>query len=512
MSFVPPHGTVATPDRTLDKAALYGNARRAASGFRSLGLGPGSAVAMLLRNDIPFLECTLAANWIGAHIAPVNWHLRGAEVRAILADSGAAVLVVHADLLAEVRPFVPDGIRILVVEPSPGLIAAYGISDDAARGPDDLDRWETWRGGFEPAADEPAAGRFTMMYTSGTTAQPKGVTRSVTDRNALEQGRAMVAETFGLWNGMRAVMSGPMYHSATFVYATGCLGLDSDLFLMPKFDAEDLLRTIGARRAEGMHMVPTMFGRLLRLPEEVRRCHDVSSLRYVIHGAAPCPPGVKQAMIDWWGPVIHEYYGSTEAGIVSVASSEEWLARPGTVGRPRPATPVQIRDEAGSVLPPGAEGEIHMRLTPFTGFVYRNRPQPGEATAGGAWFTNGDIGRLDGDGYLYLCDRRKDMIISGGVNIYPSEIEGAICGHPAVRDCAVFGIPDEEYGEAVAAAVEADGAVTETEIRAHVAERLAKFKVPRVVAFHEALPREDTGKIFKRRLRDPYWAGAGRRI
>ena len=210
--------------------------------------------------------------------------------------------------------------------------------------------------------------------------------------------------------------------------------------------------------------------------------------------------------------MIHEYYGSTEAGVVSVASSAEWLARPGTVGRPRAATPVQVRDEEGNLLPPGEEGEVHMRLTPATGFVYRNRPEPGEATAGGAWFTNGDIGRMDGDGYLYLCDRRKDMIISGGVNIYPSEIEGAICDHPAVRDCAVFGIPDDEFGEAVAAAVEAVDAVTETEIRAHVAERLAKFKVPRIVAFHDALPREDTGKIFKRRLRDPYWAGADRRI
>ena len=208
MIFVPPNGAVATPDRVLDKAALYGNARRAAAGFRALGLGPGGAVAMLLRNDIPFLECVVAANWIGAHIAPVNWHLRGAEVRAILADSGAAVLIVHADLLAEIRPFVPDGVRIVVAEPSPSLVTAYRIAGDAARAPDDLERWEDWIAGFEPVADDPAPGRFTMMYTSGTTAQPKGVTRSVTDRDALEQGRAMVAETFGLWNGMRAIMTG----------------------------------------------------------------------------------------------------------------------------------------------------------------------------------------------------------------------------------------------------------------------------------------------------------------
>ena len=511
MTFVPPNGTVATPDRVHGKAALYTNAQRAASGFRSLGLGPGSAVAMLLRNDIPFLECAVAANWAGAHIVPVNWHLRGAEVQAILADCAAAVLVVHADLLAEVRPFLPEGIRILAVEPSPSLAAAYRIADEAARAPAGIDRWEDWIGGFQPAADPPA-GRFTTIYTSGTTAQPKGVTRTSAGAEAVERATASMAEAFGLWSGMKAVMTGPMYHSATFAYSSGCLALDGDLFLMPRFDAEELLRTIEQRKAEAMHMVPTMFGRLLRLPQAVRERYDLSSLRHVVHGAAPCPPGVKRATIDWWGPVIHEYYGSTEAGVVSVSSSAEWLARPGTVGRPRAGTRVQVRDAQGKVLPPGQEGELYMRLNAATRFVYRNRPELDEGTAEGAWFTNGDIGYRDEDGYLYLCDRRKDMIISGGVNIYPSEIEGVIGDHPAVRDCAVFGIPDEEYGESIAAAVEPGDAVTAEEIRAHVADRLAGFKVPRVVAFHDTLPREDSGKIFKRRLRDPYWAGTDRRI
>lgn len=511
MIFVPPNGTVATPDRVLDKAALYGNARRAAAGFRALGLGPGSAVAMLLRNDFPFLECTLAANWIGASIVPVNWHLHGEEVRVILADCAASVLVVQPDLLAEIRPFVPDAVRILVAEPSPSLIEAYRIADDNARTPDDLERWEDWVGGHEPVG-EPPMGRFSMIYTSGTTAQPKGVTRASTGQEAAARGNAMMAEAFGQWNGMNAVMTGPMYHSATFAYSLGCLALDSDLFLMPRFDAGELLRLIELRRAEAMHMVPTMFSRLLRLPAAVREKYDVSSLKYVIHGAAPCPPGVKRAMIEWWGPVIHEYYGSTEAAIVSVASSEEWLARPGTVGRPRKTTPAQVRDADGNTLLPGQEGEIYMQLNPALEFTYRNRPEMDEGTRGGAWFTNGDVGWLDEDGYLYLCDRKKDMIISAGVNIYPSEIEGAICDHPAVRDCAVFGIPDEEYGEAVAAAVELSGEATGEAIRAHVAERLAGYKVPRVVTFHDALPREDSGKIFKRRLRDPYWAGKDRRI
>ena len=244
-------------------------------------------------------------------------------------------------------------------------------------------------------------------------------------------------------------------------------------------------------------MVPTMFSRLLRLPAAVREKYNVSSLEYVIHGAAPCPPGVKRAMIEWWGPVIHEYYGSTEAAIVSVASSEEWLARPGTVGRPRETTPVQVRDAEGAILPPGQEGELYMQLNAAFGFTYRNRPEMDEGTRGGAWFTNGDVGYLDVDGYLYLCDRRKDMIISGGVNIYPSEIEGVIVDHPAVRDCAVFGIPDEDFGEAVAAAVELSGAATGEAIRAHVAGRLAGYKVPRVVTFHDVAAAGGFGQDFQ---------------
>jgi len=515
MPLTPGKGTVATPDRTIDKADLVTNIRRAAAGFQAMGLGKGSTVAMMLRNDIPFLETVLAANWIGAFVTPINWHLRGDEVRVIVEDCGASVLVIHADLLDEVRPHLAKDLRILVVEPAPSLLEAYRISDAAGRAPEDLDVWETWYGGFDPAPD-PMAGRYTMIYTSGTTAAPKGVARAVSDPAAIRGGIDMVAETFGLWDGMSAVMTGPMYHSATFTYSFSCLPFDSDFFIMPKFDAEGLLKLIDERGAEGMHMVPTMFSRLLRLPEETRTRYDVSSLKYVIHGAAPCPPNVKRAMIDWWGPVIYEYYGSTEAGIVSISSSEEWLSKPGTLGKPREATPVQIRDGDGNALPVGAEGELFMQLNPRTQFQYRNKPELDDGTREGAWFTNGDVGYMDEDGYVYLCDRKKDMIISGGVNIYPSEIEGVICDHPAVRDCAVFGIPDEDFGEAIAAAVELSGEFSgeldDAAIRAHVAERLAKYKVPREITFHDALPREESGKIFKRKLRDPYWAGRERMI
>lgn len=511
MPLTPGIGTVATPDQTLDKADLVTNVRRAAAGFRAMGLGEGDVVAMMLRNDLPFLETLYAANWIGTYITPINWHLRGEEVRVILADSGADVLVIHADLLTEVRSALPDNIRILVVEPAPAMIAAYRIPPDAQKKPDDLEAWADWRDQHEPLRD-PMRGRFTMIYTSGTTAQPKGVARAATDPDGIQRSIDGVAETFGLWDGMKAIMTGPMYHSATFTYSMSAMPFHSDFFMMPKFDAEELLRLIDTQKAEAMHMVPTMFSRLLRLPKEVREKYDVSSLKYVTHGAAPCPPNVKRAMIDWWGPVIYEYYGSTEAGIVSISSSEEWLARPGTLGKAREMSPTQVRGPDGQVLAPGEEGELYMRLNPGTQFNYRNKPDLDDGTRDGAWFTNGDVGYLDEDGYIFLCDRKKDMIISGGVNIYPSEIEGVICDHPAVRDCAVFGIPNEDFGESVAAAVELSGTVTDDAIRAHVGEHLARFKVPRVITFHDALPREETGKIFKRKLREPYWAGRDKMI
>jgi long-chain acyl-CoA synthetase len=261
-------------------------------------------------------------------------------------------------------------------------------------------------------------------------------------------------------------------------------------------------------------MVPTMFVRLNRLPEEVKRRYDLSSLKRIIHGAAPCPPDVKRAIIEWWGPVVCEYYGSTEVGTVTFCTSEEWLAHPGTVGRAVPTATVKVLDEQGRELPPHEPGEVYARLWSHTDFTYQNRDEDRRAIERDGLLTSGDIGYLDEDGFLYLCDRRRDMVISGGVNIYPAEIEYVLIAMPGVRDCAVFGIPDEEFGEALAAAVEPDGTrpLDQAAVRAFLSERIARYKVPKLVLFDPALPREESGKIFKRRLRDPFWADAGRRI
>jgi long-chain acyl-CoA synthetase len=271
---------------------------------------------------------------------------------------------------------------------------------------------------------------------------------------------------------------------------------------------------VAEQRVTVVQMVPTMFVRLLALAEDVRRGYDLSSLRWVVHAAAPCPPGVKRAMIDWLGPVIAEYYGGTETGPVVFCTSEEWLEHPGTVGRPIEKAVVKIFDAGGRELPAGESGDVYMWLDVWPDFTYHGDERKRRAIEREGLVCCGDIGYLDADGYLYLNDRRTDMVISGGVNIYPAEIEACLLSLQGVRDCAVFGIPDEEFGEALAAHVELhDGAsLTAEALREHVRANLAAYKTPRVIEFSGKLPREDTGKIFKRRLREPYWAGRSRAI
>jgi long-chain acyl-CoA synthetase len=287
-----------------------------------------------------------------------------------------------------------------------------------------------------------------------------------------------------------------------------------NIVLQPRFDPEDMLRLIEAHRVTHMHIVPTMFVRLLRLPDAVKRRYDVSSLRNVTHGAAPCPPEVKRAMIGWWGKVINEYYGATETGVVVWHDSEQALLKPGTVGKPVDGAIVRIVDDQGREVKQGEVGEIYVRAPSLSDFTYNNADEKRREVALGDLVTVGDIGYFDADGYLFLCDRKRDMIISGGVNIYPAEIESQLIDMPGVRDCAVFGIPDEEFGEAICAVVQPDAGATlaADDVRAFLGQRLARYKLPRVVEFRDALPREDSGKIFKRKLRQPYWEKAGRAI
>jgi long-chain acyl-CoA synthetase len=478
---------------------LFGAALRASTGLSGLGVGSGDRVALLLRNSLEFLQASIATVPLGASAVPINWHWRGEEIAHVLSDSGARTLVLHADLWPAVADHVPAGVTPVVV--GEGEVAGAA-------------RWSDWMAELDPWQQAPETAPVSIIYTSGTTGKPKGVVREQSSDEKREASRALLAELFQLGEGERTVIPAPMYHTAPNVYALACALLGMDMTIMERFDAEDFLRIVEQRRVSVVQMVPTMFVRLLALPEEVRSSYDTSSLRWIVHAAAPCPPDVKRAMIDWLGPIVAEYYGGTETGPVTYCTSEEWLAHPGTVGRPLGNARVKVVGEDGSELGPGESGEVYAWLDLFPDFTYEGDEGKRRSIEHDGLISVGDIGYLDAEGFLFLNDRRSDMVISGGVNIYPAEIEACLLSLDGVRDCAVFGIPDEEFGEALAAHVELEeGAeLDEDAVRVHVREHLAGYKTPKVVVFAEELPREDSGKIFKRRLREPYWAGLERAI
>lgn len=498
-------------DELVPMAEIRRRAARAAAALASVGVGAGDTIAVLMRNDIPFVEASLAASILGAASVPVNWHGRSDEVGYVLRDSGTKALVVHADLLAGIRDAVPDGVVVRVVPTPDDVATTYGLDPATTSVVAGDVAWADWIAGFDPYDGAPAAQPNVLIYTSGTTGAPKGVRRLPSSEQATA---TPGASPIGLVPGMRTVITGPMYHTAPNTYALAAVMLDGFVVLQPRFDGEELLALVERHRITHLHMVPTMFVRMLRLPGEVRARYDLSSLQNVVHAAAPCPPDVKRQMIEWLGPIVNEYYGGTETGAVVACTSAEWLAHPGTVGKAAEHCVVKVVDADGHELPAGEIGEVYMRNHAFPDFVYEGRPDARRDVELDGLFTCGDVGYLDEDGFLYLCDRRRDMVISGGVNIYPAEIEACLLQLAGVRDVAVFGAPHDEFGEQLVAAVEReDGAtVSEDDVRRHVAEHLAAFKAPRIVTFHESLPREDSGKIFKRKLRAPYWESAGRNI
>ena len=511
-------GRIISGDRELSIAALMENAKRAASGLDGLGIGEGDTVAIILRNDFAFFEAAFAASLLGAYAVPINWHLKADEAGYILGDCDARVLVTHADLLPALEAAVPDGCAVLVAPTPPEICAVYDIDPGHAALRPGWTDWNDWLASHPAWRQPPRADRPSMLYTSGTTGMPKGVRREPWPSDSAARRDWMFETCFGFsassHDPVRTIINGPMYHVVPHHYGLMAAQCGALVVLQPRFDAEQLLALIARHRITHVHLVPTMFVRLLRLPEAVRAGHDTASLEFVSHGAAPCPPDVKRRMIEWWGPVINEYYGATESGAVTFNTSEEALGKPGTVGRVMDGAEVRIYDQAGNPLPSGEIGEIYCRLAGWPDFTYHKDDNKRREIERDGLITIGDMGYLDDDGYLFLCDRAHDMVISGGVNIYPAEIEAVLIDMPGVRDCAVFGIPDEEYGESVCAYVERlDGSPLDAEsVRAYLKSRIANYKVPRVVEFQAELPREDSGKIFKRRLREPYWRDAGRNI
>ncbi|MBL8557355.1 MAG: AMP-binding protein [Hyphomonadaceae bacterium] len=511
-------GRIVSGARELTTAQLEERAARAASGLKSLGVRPGDLVALYLRNDLPFFEASAACGLVGAYPTPVNWHYAGDEARYLFENSGAKVVVIHADLLAPIRETIPPGVAMLVVETPPEIRAAYGVTPEAGAVPPGAVQWNNWLEGFAPFADPPEAAPGTIIYTSGTTGRPKGVRRAPPTPEQAAVTLRNLCFIFGFdpagSGDIVSAMVGPMYHSAPNAYGLSLARLGGTLFLEPRFDAEGLLKLIEKERITHLHMVPIMFNRLLKLPADVRKKYDLSSLKFVVHAAAPCPAPVKREMIEWWGPVINEYYGSTETSGVVFCTSEQWLAHPGTVGTPIPGADVRVIDEEGNSLKAGEIGEVVARSFEIADFTYHGDDAKRRASEKAGLIAPGDIGFFDEDGFLYLCDRAKDMIISGGVNIYPAEIEADLHKMPGVADCAVFGVPDDEYGEAVHAVVQPQPGVelSESDVRAYLRERIAGYKVPKRVTFATDLPREDSGKIFKRKLREPFWEGRETRI
>jgi long-chain acyl-CoA synthetase len=505
---------IVSGERRRDHAEVADRTARIAGGLQQLGVKQGDSVCILMRNDISFLEAAYAAMRLGAYAVPVNWHFKPEEINYVLKDSATRVLIGHADLLHPLRDAIPADVTVLSAPTPPEILASYKIDPDHLATPDFADDLESWLAQHRPYDGAALPQPQNMIYTSGTTGNPKGVRRHAPTPEQTVASERMRALIYGLKPGVRALLPGPLYHSApnSFGLRSGRLG--GALVLMPRFEPEEFLRLVQEQQIDTLFMVPTMFIRLLKLPVAVRRKYDTSSLRHIVHAAAPCPAEAKRAMIEWWGPVIYEYYGSTEAGALTFANSADALKKTGTVGKILDGVELRFLGENGDALPQGEIGEIYSRIADSPDFTYQNKPEKRAEIERDGFITSGDVGYIDKDGYVFICDRKRDMVISGGVNVYPAEVEAALHALPGVHDCAVFGIPDDEFGEALMAVVEPQAGVTLdiADIRAQLRTSLADYKVPKHVEVQAHLPREDSGKIFKRRLRDPYWEKAGRRI
>ncbi|MFG2405604.1 acyl-CoA synthetase [Streptomyces brevispora] len=508
----PPNGfwaqATADPDRTVliapdgekwTAGRLHADANRMVHGLRAAGLEEGDAFAVVLPNGVEFLTAYLAASQAGFYLVPVNHHLVGPEIAWIVSDSGAKVLIAHERFTAAATAAADEA----------KLPAGHRYGVGAVEG------FRPYGELLENRPVSPPEGRtlgWVMNYTSGTTGRPRGIRRPLPGKLPEETYLGGFLGIFGIkpFDGNVHLVCSPLYHTAVLQFAGAALHIGHPLVLMDKWSPEEMLRAMDTHRCTHTHMVPTQFHRLLALPDEVKQAYDVTAMRHAIHGAAPCPDHVKRAMIDWWGRCVEEYYAASEGG-GAFATAEDWLRKPGTVGRAWPISELAVFDDEGNRLAPGELGTVYMKMS-TGGFSYHKDEGKTRKNRIGDFFTVGDLGILDEDGYLFLRDRKIDMIISGGVNIYPAEIESALLTHPAVADAAVFGIPHADWGEEVRAVVEAaegqqPGDALAADILAHCAEQLAGYKRPKTLGFITTMPRDPNGKLYKRRLREPYWEG-----
>ncbi len=501
--------------RTTSWNELDERVTRLVHALEGRGLRVGDTVVAMLGNQVELIEATLACAHGGWLLVPLNWHWVAREVAYVLADADTTAVIVDerwAGVMTQalVEAEVPRlRCRLLAGEgPVPSGFERY---DDAIASASTEELIDPQRGG-------------PMFYTSGTTGWPKGVRSALSAIGGPPEVLLLIAHTMaptiGVVPGDRIVqlVCGPLYHSAQWAFGLFALCCGATVVLQHRFDAQGVLELIDEHDVTNVHLVPTQMIRLLELPDDVRAGFDGSSLVQIIHGAAPCAPSVKRRMIDWVGPVVSEYYGGTEGGFITLISGEEWLAKPGSVGRPLTVIEVLILGPDGELLGPNETGEVWFRSLLGSDFEYHNAPEKtARAHRSGGLGTLGDIGSIDDDGYLFLSDRKIDMIVSGGVNIYPAEIEAVLTDHRAIADAAVFGVPNDEMGEAVHAAltlrhghVWSDASADD--LGAYCRQHLAAYKVPRTFEVHDELPRSEAGKLSKRTLRDPWWAGHDRAI
>jgi long-chain acyl-CoA synthetase len=496
------------PDgREVSAGELLARANQVVHGLRALGLREGDAVAMLLPNAREVFDLYLAVLQAGFYLVPINWHLIGTEIAYIVKDCEAKAFVAHARFATSAAAAADE-----IDFPAAGRLAVGGAIPG-------FRTYESLIDGQPTTTPENRTTGAVMNYTSGTTGQPKGVRRPLPGIPPEQMGAGFggMLFLFGLqpFDDNVHICGSPLYHTAVLVFAGGAIHIGHTVVLMDRWTPESMLSLIDQYQVTNTHMVPTQFVRLLGLPDDAKAKYDVTSLRHMVHAAAPCPPDVKRAMIEWWGPVIDEYYAASEGGGTLVFANE-WLEHPGTVGRAWPISEIAILDDDGNELPAGQVGTVYMTMQ--TGnFEYFKDKEKTEKSRQGRYFTVGDVGVLDEDGWLFLRDRKTDMIISGGANIYPAEIESVLIMHPKIADVAVFGIPHDDWGEEVKAVAEPiDGVTAGPELEAEILEwskdKLAKFKTPRSIDFTDEMPRDPNGKLYKRKLRDPYWADRQRAI
>jgi acyl-CoA synthetase (AMP-forming)/AMP-acid ligase II len=488
--------------QTISYGELHTRSRRVAALLHGAGLRRGDGVAILLPNRPEFFEITWGCQLSGLYYTPVNTHLTFDEVAYIVDDCEARALFIDSSFA---------GLAGKLRDCNPWVDVFVSVG-----GP--ISGWRSYEDALAAAGDEfPASDGSEMLYSSGTTGRPKAVRRRLpTENGSWAQAVLELALTrgYGMDRSSVYLSPAPLYHAAGVNYTMAVNRVGAASIIMGKFDAETVLRLIESHRVTHAQFVPTMFVRMLKLPKAVRQKYDVASLRCVIHAAAPCPVDVKYQMMEWFGPIIHEYYGGTEGFAGTTIGPEEWLAHPGSVGKPM--TAVHVVGDDGAELPVGESGELYFEGGPD--FEYFKDPEKTASVSNErGWRSLGDMGYVDEDGYLYLTDRSTFMIVSGGVNIYPQEAENLLVMHPKLVDAAVFGVPNDEFGEEVKAVVQpVDGVTPGPELEAELIEycraHLASYKCPRTVEFDPELPRDPNGKLYKRRIRERYWQGRTSRI